>query len=89
MQFIIVALVALATSVTASAIERRIANPASPANLVNCPPNGGVESCELEVPCNRCQITYGSPQGGHTIWFVSIAAWVFDTDETERSIGTH
>ncbi|KAL0061406.1 hypothetical protein AAF712_011750 [Marasmius tenuissimus] len=67
MQFIAVSLVALTATVTASADA--IADPANPANLINCPPNGGAESCKLEVPCNRVQITYASPQGGHTIWY--------------------
>ncbi|KAK1219500.1 hypothetical protein PQX77_017790 [Marasmius sp. AFHP31] len=67
MQFITLSLVAFAATVTASA--NAIADPANPASLVNCPPKGGAESCKLEVPCNRVQITYASPQGGHTIWY--------------------
>ncbi|KAJ8090009.1 hypothetical protein PM082_018588 [Marasmius tenuissimus] len=67
-------LVAFAVGVAAVAastvnLERRITDPGNPANLINCPPGGGADACNLEVPCNRIRINYGSPQGGHYIWY--------------------
>ncbi|KAL0061062.1 hypothetical protein AAF712_012125 [Marasmius tenuissimus] len=50
-------------------LERRIAVPSEPANLYNCPPDGGADACNLEVPCRRIRINYGSRQQGHYIWF--------------------
>ncbi|KAK1222375.1 hypothetical protein PQX77_014770 [Marasmius sp. AFHP31] len=74
MQFktILVALVAGATAAQAAStvnLERRIAVPSEPANLYNCPPDGGADACNLEVPCKRIRINYGSRQKGHYIWY--------------------
>jgi len=31
-------------------LQRRIADPGNPANLLNCPPGGGADACNLEQP---------------------------------------
>ncbi|KAK7435620.1 hypothetical protein VKT23_019574 [Stygiomarasmius scandens] len=74
MQF--TALVALTSVVVTSAfaastsnLERRISDPGNPANLINCPPGGGADACNLEQPCSRIRINYGSTQQGHFIWY--------------------
>ncbi|THU89130.1 hypothetical protein K435DRAFT_574085, partial [Dendrothele bispora CBS 962.96] len=54
-----------------SNLERRIADPGNPANLLNCPPGGGADASNLEQPCNRIRINYGSQQGGHFIWYTT------------------
>ncbi|KAK1216855.1 hypothetical protein PQX77_020501 [Marasmius sp. AFHP31] len=70
-------LLALTVGVTAASaastvnLERRITDPGNPANLINCPPGGGADACNLEKPCNRIRVNYGSPQGGHYIWYNS------------------
>ncbi|KAK1219331.1 hypothetical protein PQX77_017952 [Marasmius sp. AFHP31] len=70
-------LLALTVGVTAARaastvnLERRITDPGNPANLINCPPGGGADACNLEKPCNRIRVNYGSPQGGHYIWYNS------------------
>lgn len=33
-----------------SQLQRRITDPGNPANLVNCEPGGGTDSCNLEKP---------------------------------------
>ncbi|EIM91017.1 uncharacterized protein STEHIDRAFT_152700 [Stereum hirsutum FP-91666 SS1] len=50
-------------------LERRITDPGNPANLINCPPHGGADHCNLEKPCNRIRVNYGKPEGGHYIWY--------------------
>ncbi|KAL0563056.1 hypothetical protein V5O48_019022 [Marasmius crinis-equi] len=65
------ALVATASAASTVNLERRITDPGNPANLINCPPGGGADACNLEVPCNRIRINYGSTQGGHFIWYNS------------------
>ncbi|EIM91016.1 uncharacterized protein STEHIDRAFT_107682 [Stereum hirsutum FP-91666 SS1] len=78
MQFFIALITLAATTVIASAanlnVEREavdtlIKNPNNPADLVNCPPHGGADACHLEQPCKRIRINYGSPKGGHYIWY--------------------
>ncbi|KAL0563885.1 hypothetical protein V5O48_018176 [Marasmius crinis-equi] len=75
MQLTAITVVALATLVTAVSaastinLERRITDPGNPANLINCPPGGGADACNLEVPCSRIRVNYGSTQGGHFIWY--------------------
>ncbi|KAF9255936.1 hypothetical protein L218DRAFT_1007971 [Marasmius fiardii PR-910] len=51
--------------------RKSIADPLNPANFINCPPHGGADACNLEQPCNRIRINYGSRQGGHFIWYNS------------------
>ena len=34
-------------------LERRITDPGNPANLINCPPGGGADACNLEQPVSR------------------------------------
>jgi len=64
------AFVAVASAMaTPEPLEKRIADPGNPANLVNCEPGGGADDCHLEKPCKRIRINYGSPQGGHYIWY--------------------
>ncbi|KAK7435621.1 hypothetical protein VKT23_019575 [Stygiomarasmius scandens] len=65
------ATVSSALAATTSNLERRIHDPGNPANLINCPPGGGADACNLEQPCSRIRINYGSPQGGHYIWYNS------------------
>ncbi|GJE91581.1 hypothetical protein PsYK624_077310 [Phanerochaete sordida] len=71
---------ALVAAATASAMSveargpepvlvRRITDPGNPGNLINCPPHGGADRCSLEKPCSRIRINYGSPKGGHYIWY--------------------
>ena len=43
-----VAGIASAVAVAEPKIEKRIADPGNPANLVNCEPNGGADDCHLE-----------------------------------------
>ncbi|KAJ3752853.1 hypothetical protein EV360DRAFT_54478 [Lentinula raphanica] len=61
--------VATASAASTSNLQRRITDPGNPANLINCPPNGGADACNLEKPCSRIRVNYGSPQGGHYIWY--------------------
>ncbi|KIK57323.1 hypothetical protein GYMLUDRAFT_172776 [Collybiopsis luxurians FD-317 M1] len=63
------ALVMAASAASTSNLERRITDPGNPANLINCPPGGGADACNLEKPCNRIRVNYGSTQGGHYIWY--------------------
>ncbi|KAL0570109.1 hypothetical protein V5O48_011847 [Marasmius crinis-equi] len=74
MQFIVtlVALVAAASAASTVNLERRITDPGNPANLINCPPGGGADACNLEKPCNRIRVNYGSTQNGHFIWYSSL-----------------
>ncbi|KAF5331503.1 hypothetical protein D9758_018259 [Tetrapyrgos nigripes] len=68
----LIALSALAVSAFAAStsnLERRITDPGNPANLINCPPGGGADACNLEKPCNRIRVNYGSTQKGHFIWY--------------------
>ncbi|KAJ3820678.1 hypothetical protein EV361DRAFT_801625 [Lentinula raphanica] len=58
-----------ASAASTSNLERRITDPGNPANLDNCPPNGGADACNLEQPCSRIRLNYGSTQGGHYIWY--------------------
>ncbi|KAJ4474288.1 hypothetical protein J3R30DRAFT_3295341 [Lentinula aciculospora] len=60
---------AVASAASTSNLERRITDPGNPANLDNCPPNGGADACNLEQPCSRIRLNYGSPEGGHYIWY--------------------
>ncbi|KAL0569052.1 hypothetical protein V5O48_012921 [Marasmius crinis-equi] len=48
---------------------RSLKDPDEPGNFTNCPPAGGADACNLEVPCARVRINFGSPQGGHYIWY--------------------
>jgi hypothetical protein len=34
-------------------LERRITDPGNPANLINCPPGGGADACNLEQPVSH------------------------------------
>ncbi|KAF8824873.1 hypothetical protein HHX47_DHR7000134 [Lentinula edodes] len=69
-------LIALAAFVVAafadstSSLEPSITDPGNPANLINCPPKGGADACNLEKPCSRIRVNYGRTEGGHYIWFV-------------------
>ena len=42
--------VVAASAASTSNLERRITDPGNPANLINCPPNGGADACNLEKP---------------------------------------
>ncbi|KAK1220296.1 hypothetical protein PQX77_016943 [Marasmius sp. AFHP31] len=51
----LVALIGASVAVQATStanLERRITDPGNPANLINCPPGGGADACNLEVPVN-------------------------------------
>lgn len=59
MQFFTTMFVLAAAAVAVSAanvnverepLERRITDPGNPANLINCPPGGGADACNLEQP---------------------------------------
>lgn len=39
-----------AMAVSEPVLEKRIADPGNPANLVNCEPGGGADDCHLEKP---------------------------------------
>ena len=43
-----VAGIASAVAVAEPELEKRIADPGNPANLVNCEPGGGADDCHLE-----------------------------------------
>ncbi|KAJ4463375.1 hypothetical protein C8J55DRAFT_545075 [Lentinula edodes] len=68
-------LIALAAFVVAafadstSSLEPSITDPGNPANLINCPPKGGADACNLEKPCSRIRVNYGRTEGGHYIWY--------------------
>ncbi|KAJ8073295.1 hypothetical protein PM082_020168 [Marasmius tenuissimus] len=70
-------LVALITGIVAvhaastTNLERRITDQGNPANLINCPPGGGADACNLEQGCSpqRIRVNYGSTQNGHYIWY--------------------
>ncbi|KAK1219502.1 hypothetical protein PQX77_014998 [Marasmius sp. AFHP31] len=67
----LIALAACVAAVQAAStpnLGRRVENPA---NLINCPPAGNADACNLEKGCDkpRIRINYGSPQGGHYIWY--------------------
>ena len=47
--FSLAAVLTLASAI-ATPLERRIADPANPANPVNCEPGGGADDCHLEKP---------------------------------------
>jgi len=69
--FTLAAMVAVASAMVTPAepLEKRIADPGNPANLVNCEPGGGADDCHLEQPCARIRINYGSRQQDHFIWY--------------------
>ncbi|KAL0572533.1 hypothetical protein V5O48_009427 [Marasmius crinis-equi] len=69
--FTLAALIAAASAASTVNLERRITDVGNPANLINCPPGGGADACNLEVPCNRIRVNYGSTQKGHFIWYNS------------------
>ena len=48
--FTLSTLLAVASAV---ALQRRIADPDNPANLVNCEPGGGADDCHLEQPVSH------------------------------------
>ncbi|KAJ8089992.1 hypothetical protein PM082_018570 [Marasmius tenuissimus] len=83
-------LLALTVGVTAVSaastvnLERRITDPGNPANLINCPPGGGADACNLEKPCNRIRVNYGSTQGGHYIWYCALVV-VSEHESTHES----
>ncbi|KAF9255187.1 hypothetical protein L218DRAFT_879606 [Marasmius fiardii PR-910] len=64
-----VCITAACAAATNNLESRSIADPLNPANLINCPPHGGADRCTLEQPCGRIRVNYGSPQGGHYIWY--------------------
>lgn len=43
----------LAVASAATTLQRRIADPLNPANLVNCEPGGGADDCHLEQPVSH------------------------------------
>ena len=43
----------LAVASAATTLQRRIADPENPANLVNCEPGGGADDCHLEQPVSH------------------------------------
>ena len=43
----------LAVASAAVTLQRRIADPENPANLVNCEPGGGADDCHLEQPVSH------------------------------------
>ena len=43
----------LAVASAAVTLQRRIADPDNPANLVNCEPGGGADDCHLEQPVSH------------------------------------
>lgn len=40
----------------ARTLERRITDPGNPGNLINCPPNGGADACNLEIPVSPSSV---------------------------------
>ena len=51
-------LATLLTVVSAAVtLQRRIADPENPANLVNCEPGGGADDCHLEQPVSHSSST--------------------------------
>ncbi|KAJ3820676.1 hypothetical protein EV361DRAFT_270625 [Lentinula raphanica] len=61
--------ITVATVSADSTLERRIADPNNPGELINCPPHGGADDCHLEQPCSRIRLNYSKPEGGHYIWY--------------------
>ncbi|KAL1738078.1 hypothetical protein HDZ31DRAFT_70421 [Schizophyllum fasciatum] len=49
-----------------------IENPDNPADLVNCPPNGGADACSKETSCgDRIRLNYGWQVKDHYVWYIS------------------
>ena len=52
--FTLAILLAVASAAATTApLQRRIADPGNPANLVNCEPGGGADDCHLEQPVSH------------------------------------
>ena len=47
----------LAVASAATTLQRRIADPGNPANLVNCEPGGGADDCHLEQPVSHSSLS--------------------------------
>ncbi|TRM61126.1 hypothetical protein BD626DRAFT_632025 [Schizophyllum amplum] len=49
--------------------QRDPVDPTNPQDLINCPPDGGADSCHHETQCGRIRINYGYQVLGHYIWY--------------------
>ncbi|KAJ8091586.1 hypothetical protein PM082_024510 [Marasmius tenuissimus] len=71
-----VAIAAFATAASAANIQGRQFVPppelglkGEPNDLRNCPGSGVADACNLERPCNRIRINYGTQMKGHYVWY--------------------
>ena len=63
--FSFAAMIAIASAMaTPEPLEKRIADPGNPANLVNCEPGGGADDCHLEQPVSSEVLSF-TLQGSH------------------------
>ncbi|KAJ8091497.1 hypothetical protein PM082_024415 [Marasmius tenuissimus] len=55
--------------IASRAFPSSFSNISEPNDLRNCPGSGIADACNLERPCNRIRVNYGSPVKGHYVWY--------------------